>query len=332
MDEEPQARTRRRTAIVALLFTTVLWGLSFPLGKAVTLLHRSLDPEASGWFVTVSTIWPRFAMAALLLAPFAGGSLVRLRRGELVQGLGLAAFMSAGLLLQMDGLQHTTASTSAFLSQGYVVLVPLVVFARRREWPPPRVVVAVLLVVLGCAVLADVDWRTLRMGRGEAETLLSTVFFTGQILWLERGVFRFNRALVVTCVMFVATALVFLVAAVLLAPAPSAVVTPFASVAWSTGSVCLAVFCTAGALTLMNAFQRRVTATEAGLIYAGEPVWASGLALFLPAVLAAWGGFEYANESMTLRLALGGTLICAANVAMHLRWVPRRRVVGVADQ
>jgi len=46
----------------------------------------------------------------------------------------------------------------------------------------------------------------------------------------------------------------------------------------------LVFFCTLISYTMMNRWQKFVTATEAGLIYSIEPVIASLLSLFLPAI------------------------------------------------
>ena len=61
------------------------------------------------------------------------------------------------------------------------------------------------------------------------------------------------------------------------------------------------------------------SATEAGLIYCVEPIFASALALFLPALLSVWAGINYPNETATWTLLAGGGLITAANVLLQLR-------------
>ena len=71
---------------------------------------------------------------------------------------------------------------------------------------------------------------------------------------------------------------------------------------------------------MMNGWQRRVTATEAGLIYCAEPLFVSALALFLPGWFSLWTGVNYPNEHLTARLLAGGTLLTAANVLLQSRW------------
>jgi hypothetical protein len=49
-------------------------------------------------------------------------------------------------------------------------------------------------VLAGIALLGRFDWLAMRFGRGEAGTLLSTVFLVGQILALEEGEHASNRS------------------------------------------------------------------------------------------------------------------------------------------
>lgn len=308
----------RRKAAAALLVTCIFWGLSFPLNKAIAEIHAQLAPDEDDWFVTASTIWPRFVIAAVILGSCAWRRLAGLTWLEAWQGIGLAMFMSGGVLLQVDGLRHTEASTSAFLSQCYVILLPVVIYGRQWRWPPKRILFSTALVVAGVAVLADVDWRMMRMGRGEFETLVSTVFFTGQILWLDRAKFSGNRVMPVTFVMFTVIGLLFLGTAGVLASRPVAVVQPLGSLPWVIFSVILAIVCTVIALTVMNAWQPRLRATEAGLIYATEPVWASLMVLFVPGWISAFAQLDYPNETVTLNLLVGGGLITMANVIIQL--------------
>jgi drug/metabolite transporter (DMT)-like permease len=86
----------------------------------------------------------------------------------------------------------------------------------------------------------------------------------------------------------------------------------------------IVLFCTLGAFILMNRWQRYISATEAGLVYSSEPVFASLLALFLPGLISVWAGINYHNETVSLPLLLGGGLITAANVLLQSRWLESR--------
>jgi drug/metabolite transporter (DMT)-like permease len=112
-----------------------------------------------------------------------------------------------------------------------------------------------------------------------------------------------------------------LVAGLAFATAPHAadLLAPWGSLPWLLSTALLTVFCTLGAFMLMNRWQPHVTATEAGLIYCLESVFAALLALFLPAILSRWIGFDYPNELVTWQLLAGGGLITAANVLLQLK-------------
>lgn len=308
-------------AVLALILTCAFWGLSFPVLKALQLEQAARLPEASSWFLAAWIQLARFGTAAVLLAP-ALLHLPKPTRKEIQQGFELAAWGGLGMGIQTDGLAYTEASTSAFLTQAYCVLLPLWTAARHRQLPSRRLVGATGLVIAGTAILSGLRPGNLTIGRGEFETLLSTVFFTGQILTLEKARYAENRGRPVTLMMCIGIAVLALPVAWTTAPTPTAMLTASGSLPAAAMLTSLAVFCTIGAFLLMNTYQRYVPASEAGLIYTSEPVFASAYALFLPALLAGWAGISYANEEFTPALLWGGGAILAANIWMQLKGVP----------
>ncbi|MGA3006687.1 MAG: DMT family transporter [Opitutaceae bacterium] len=317
---------QRSQALAMLIGATAFWGLSFPLNKAIMFSHVRLLPASGHWFITAQSAWPRFALALIILAAFRFRDIRALTRSEWRQGLVLGLFSAAGLLFQIDGLQFTAASTSAFLTQLYAILIPIWFAVRRRRNPGASVWLSAVLVLAGVAVLARLDWRDLRLGRGEAETLLGSVFFMGQILCLERKEFSANRVLPMTAAMFAVEAAIFVAVALAAAGRPAELFVPWGSGAWTGFTVVLTMLCTLCAFIIMNVWQPKITATEAGLVYCIEPVFASLLALFLPAWFGGWGVFVYPNETAGLNLLVGGGLITAANVLIQLK--PPREEMG----
>ena len=303
-----------------LLTATVLWGLSFPLAKALAIAQRAFLPGADSWFLASLPLVFRFGVAALVLAVVSLRTLHLLTASEARQGIGLGVFSAGGMLLQMDGLSYTAASTSAFLTSCYCVLIPVIVALQRRRWPPLLVTASSGLVVLGMAILAGVDWHTLHLGRGELETILASFFFAGQIFWLERPDFARNRTGHATLLMFATIAAA--ATPVMLARCRvlhDIVVGTTASVPILGFLLALTLLCTLATFTLMNHWQKYLEATEAGLIYCAEPVSASLCALCLPAWLGTLASVNYPDESPTLRLLFGGLLITAANVCIQLK-------------
>jgi drug/metabolite transporter (DMT)-like permease len=328
-DAAPTPRRQTR-AIVMLLLTTAAWGFSFPGTKSLLAALDAASPERgeSSWYFAALAMGSRFALGALILLAARPRSLLRATAREWRQGLGLGLLAGVGLLIQADGLAHTAASTSAFLTQLTAVLVPLGVALRDRRWPTPWTALCVTIVMAGCAVLARVDLAALRLGRGELETLASALFFSAQMLWLERPGFRGNDAGRVTLVMFATIAAVL--APVVLALGGAASDAAVIASSWPALGVLLGLtlLSTVFAFLTMNRFQPQVSATTAGIIYCAEPLFGTALALFLPALLAPWLGIAYANETFTPRLVVGGGLITLANVLIALRPLPPRAVLS----
>lgn len=309
-----------------LVLTTAFWGLSFPTVKALALVHAAIQPGCGNWFTATATVGPRFVIATvallfiqLFLARTRPGARGRTTRAEWKQGVLLGLFATGGMILQNDGLQFTEASTSAFLTQLTAILIPLFVAFRLRKNPGRLVWFCCALVMCGVAILGRFDWRALSLGRGEIETLLSAFFLAGQILTLDRPGFSGNRVMRITLVMFATEAVIFSGMATATAPDLAALFAPWTSPAFIALTLLLVVFCTLGAYLLMNAWQPKVTATEAGLIYCFEPIFGTLFALFLPGIFSATFGINYANESFTWTLLTGGALITAANMLLQLK-------------
>jgi drug/metabolite transporter (DMT)-like permease len=300
-----------------LILACALWGLSFPLIKALDLEHKARLPEASGVFLAVWLQMARFGLASLLMLPFVLRG--RLTRKELKQAAWLAGWGGLGMALQTWGLGHTKASTSAFLTQAYCVFLPLLACVKMRCWPGGKTTIATLLVLAGGVILSGMEPGDLRMGKGEVATLAAAFVFTFQILTLENPKYSGNRGMAVTFAMSAFIAVIFLPISFLLAAEPSQVIRAGAS--WPSFGIvlALALFCSVGGYGLMNSWQPRVPATEAGLIYTTEPIFAAGLAMFLPAILT---GGAYANESLTVSLLGGGSLIVLANILMQWKRRP----------
>lgn len=299
-----------------LVGATLLWGLSFPLVKALGVLHQHIDPGVDLNFVTLFTLAPRFLIAAALLATVGLG---RITAEEWKHGMIIGLFSGGGTFLQSDGLLYTTASASAFFTQFSAALIPCYLALRSRMVPSPLVLAAIILVLFGIAVLARLDPRDLKMGRGEVETLLCAVCFSGQILWIDATRRSGIRPTAVTFVMFATQALLFGAILILRAPAPAALLKPMQSTGWIAIMLVVAGFSTLGAYWLMNKWQPVVTATQAAIIYCFEPVFATCFALCLPGVLSFWTGISYENESLSNHFLIGGGAITIANILLNFR-------------
>jgi drug/metabolite transporter (DMT)-like permease len=319
----PPANLRRK-AFQRLVLGTFFLALSFPAMQALALTQQKILPGADSLFISSLCVFYRFLIAGGLLLVLALAEVKTLKRRELEQGLCLAFFATGGMCLQMDGLAYTSASTSAFLTQLYCVLIPLWVVIRRRRLPSAKIILCSALVLGGMAVLVKLNLFALKLGRGEIETLAASVMFTGQILCLEQPRYAANRPHCFTTVMLLASGGLTLPVVAATAPGVAVCFRLYASVSACAIMAVMVLLCTLGGFLLMNRWQRHVAATEAGLIYCAEPVFASVMVLFLPGWFSHWTGLNYPNEQLTARLLIGGGLITAATALLQSRWMESR--------
>jgi len=295
--------------------------------KALHLEQAGRLPDATSAFLSAWMQIARFGMAAVILLPFVIRSGLPTRL-ELRQGLWIALWGGLGMGIQADGLAHTDASISAFLTQAYCIFLPLWASLIQRKPPSARVIAATVLVLTGGAILSGVRLDHFRLGRGEVETIIAAFLFTFQILVLENPRYAKTRGMPVTFVMFVGIVVLFVPITALMARQPVDCFIAGASLPALVMILILAVFCSVGAYLLMNIWQPRVSATEAGLIYTTEPVITAIYVLFLPALLGKLIHGSYANESLTPSLLVGGLLIVAANVLMQWKRKPHPPAVA----
>jgi drug/metabolite transporter (DMT)-like permease len=301
-------------ARLLLVSATLFWGATFPLVRAFELAQLTHVPGVPTLALVSVDVAARFGIAALVLLPLCARQLGNITWREWIQAVGLALLAGTGLYLQTLGLAWADASVVGFLTQLYTLFVPLIVALRDRCPPSRRVFVACALVLAGAALLSPGFLHHFRLGPGEVVTILSTGFFAGQIVWVERPIFAENRAVLVTMLMFAIMGVLFGLGYALQGGNPALTAELFAPAAVWQMFLVLLFPCTIFTFLIMNAWQRWVSATEAGLIYCIEPVIAAILSAFVPGWISRYAGIAYPNEPLSWTLLIGGALIVSATV------------------
>ncbi len=335
MNQEFTASDRRR-AILALVLVNAMWGASFPIMKALNLQidgHFGVTQwTASGWLRVSSAGWligMRFGIAFLLLVLLLRGMLARVQWPHLLAGAAIGFLFCCGLLLQVMGLATIPASRSGFLTSLVVIITPMMNTLVRKRLPRRCVILGALVAVIGVATLtgliaiengqvslakdAFAQWT-----HGDTLTTVATLFFSAQILLIDVFGKRYESVLF-TPSMFATTSIF----AFAVFGCSSFYVPEVASGGWIGLAseprfyFLLAVLCVFPSLVAfmwMNKYQPRLTAGQAAVIYTLEPLFASTWAMFCPAIISAMCAIHYANESFSMPLLAGGSLVMLANV------------------
>ncbi len=326
----------RARAIVLLTLVNALWGMSFPLMRGLNLqldqhFGDAGDTQSSSFRVVCATwiIFLRFGFALLLFPILFRSVLRQARRIEWLCGALIGALFVAGLVMQIIGLATIPASRSGFLTSLAVVFTPMVHALMRRELPSWRSVIGVLIAVFGIAILTGlIEWTpygpSFAQGSvgvwtsGDTLTTFGAMFFTLQILTIDRLGKRYNSAAftpgMFTIVTVTAAIICWSMATRLPSELGSGWQVTLMNPGFSGSLMSLSFFGSVLAFSWMNQYQPHVTAVQAAVIYTTEPVFASLWASVLPGIVSSLSGTDYPNERLTLPLCIGGALVLLANV------------------
>jgi len=267
----------------ALLAVAAMWGISFVWMKDI------LDQQDVYSFLT-----SRFLVAAaamILLKP----KVLKLFTKELVfKGLIVGMALGSGYIFQTLGLDRTTPAITGFITGLYVVVTPVLASFFLKERLTPAMWGYVLLAVLGLAVLSVQGWS---IGLGEIFVLISAVFFAVHIILLGSWSKNFDAY---------ALTVIQLIGCALLSAIPASIngfVAPPDSQVWGV-IVFTALFATAIAFVIQTWSQARISTTKVAVILTMEVVFAAVFSVM------------YGMEPLTLRLAVGGTMVLIAMLAI----------------
>jgi len=264
-----------------LLLVTVVWGLTFPVLKVATA-------QLSGVEVTAL----RFLIAAACMGPFVRGIPLQTWRDGLI--LGVLALTS--MVAQAYGLQFISANRSAFLTSLNVLMVPLIGLAVgvRPGW---MVFFAAAVACAGVGLMSfDVQgdfWADLATLAAALAYALYTILMSSHA--------KNHRPAQLATAQIACMALLGALWMLVDSGAPRLLLLPGlveAEVWW--GLLFLGAVASAATFFLQAMAQSHVSAPQAAIIYAMEPVFAAAF------------GWWYISEQMTPMALLGGALVIAA--------------------
>jgi len=283
--------------LLTLVLVTLLWGTTFALVKDAT---HTLKPE-------VLTAL-RFSLGLIPFVPFMLANAARANRTLWRDGLILGVLNFASYIAQAIGLTLIGSNRSAFITGLNVVMVPLLLALIFRRRLPGVVWGAAALALAGIGFISAEGGP---LSSGDFWTLGCAFFYALYIIYLERSSGHASLALVgVQMLTVAALSLLWSVPGLLSTGWPSlfypraltpegGVLIP-SSLPWTL--LYLSFFATAGTTLLMALGQKAVSASEAAIVYALEPVFAA---------LFAW---VWAGETLGARGWVGGALIVGAMV------------------
>ena len=160
-------------AAAGLILVTIIWGAAFAVVK------NSLDYVPPIYMMAF-----RFTIAGIVMSLVFIKKLIRIKKEELIHGVGIGVFLFLAYAFQTIGCNYTTAGKNAFLTTIYVILVPFLNWILIKRRPDVFSVVAAVLSITGIGLLSlDGD---LTMNKGDVLTLICGFCYALQIIFIAQ--------------------------------------------------------------------------------------------------------------------------------------------------
>ncbi len=275
-------------AVAALLAAVAIWGFNILMVKEAVTAWPHLP------FIAV-----RFWIATLAFVPFLSRDrtlALSTDRRIFRAGIAAGAALFGAYVLQASGLKHTSITNGAFLTALFVIFVPLIQTVVSRRWPPAHEIAGCVAALTGTAILAGGSWT--RLHTADVLVIGCAVMYACQIVIIGSVPARV-RSLDFTVLQL---ATIALAATVVSLPSVVSGAVPMPSAAVLGSALFSGLLASALAYFLQAFAQRRLTTSQAAVIFTLEPLFA---------VLA---GMAFANETASLQTLTGGAVIVGATL------------------
>lgn len=309
--------TKEWQANLLLSLTALIWGVAFIFQRLVT-----------GVLGTYTFNALRFSVGALSLLPVlfaqrrsrpagvrpagesASAGAVPFSRA-LLPGAGLGTVLFAASALQQIGLQWTTAGKAGFITDLYIVLVPLAGLAFGRR-PRPALWAGIALAAAGLYLLSVTGGFS--VSRGDLFELAGSGLWTVHILLVDRFSKR-HDPLRLSLLQYLVCALLSLLAAL-----PSETVSPARLAQAAVPILYCGILSVGVAYTLQIVGQRHTRPTHASILMSMESVF------------ACLAGIAFLHERLTVRSGIGCALMAAAMLLTQVGGLTPARAGNKAPQ
>ncbi len=280
--------------IFTLIIINLLWASTFIFGKIL------LETFSVSFLISF-----RFILAGLVF-----GMLFRkkihfskriIRNGSVIGGIN-----GLSMLLQIIGLQYTTASNSGFLTATYVLFLPFIEMFLWKKKITPRVYASVIIAFTGVFLLSVADINSISFNKGDLYTIGCGLTFAFQIFFISHYTKKENIYSLLF-VQFIVSGIIGLAYMLFEAHAFGIVPDIASALSPKLGSylLFLAVFATFVPFSLQFYVQNKIGPTIAALAYLLEPVFTVILAVIL------------LSEPFGIQTAVGITLILSGIILVN---------------
>ena len=276
---------------LSLILITIIWGTTFVVVK------YGLTFASPVLFVAL-----RFMAAAIAVTLISWKYLKGMTAFEVFAGAVIGLLIALGYGTQTVGLQTISSSESAFLTALYVPLVPILLWLLFRKKPHVMTWIGAALAFLGLVFLTGNGFGAIQLSFGQLLTILGSIAIALEIIFISYFAPKVNTRRVTVLQLIFASLFCFIMAAILGEPQLPEFHPHLAIILVGLGIASAVI------QLVMNWAQEMVDPSQAAIIYAGEPIWAS---LF----------GRLAGERLPALALLGGLMVVLGVIASE--WKPK---------
>jgi len=252
--------TTRSRAELFLFATTFIWGSTFVVVKAGS------ENISSSLFIAL-----RFGIGSLIFALFLAKKIKTITLQTYKKAFFLGLMLGVGILLQNQGIYHTTASKSAFITGLMVIFTPIAQLIIEHKAPKIGNLIGVVIVTYGLYLLTSPSGSEINYG--DILVLIAAAIFGVFIVYLD----IFSKTENVLHLAFLQVTIVTLIALVVV-PFETIKFIPSTHLVFSL--LYMGTLATVFTTYIQTRYQKDTTPTRAVIIFTIEPVIASVLAYF----------------------------------------------------
>lgn len=271
--------------LVALIVAALLWGIEFVVEKDLLAYY------GPNWANSI-----RFFISSILLLYIFRAKVVLSGKKDWKKGMVSGIAMGFGYSFQTMGLKHISAGVNAFISSGYIVLIPIILWGMNKKAPTKWVIISTFVALMGVVSLSSSETEVFfwGLGIGELFTLIGACFYALGIVLSEKHAQEMDVNLLAS-IQCTGTFIVSIFMAALLEATPDyvdgVIIVEF---------IYLILLASMGTQILFAFGMKYVSSNKAGIIFLLESVSAMIL------------GWVFLDEEILFTQILGGVLIIAS--------------------
>lgn len=258
-------------AVMGLLVSACFWGGMYVVAK------DAMEVISPNWMLCI-----RFLLAFIIMVIIYWKYVKQVTKEALKGCVITGLFMGSAYSSMTIGLSLINAGNSAFLTDTYVIWIPIVLWIGWKIKPGPHIFIAAALALIGVAFMTLQNGLHLRFG--DMITIVGSLLWTGELIAIEHYSRKVRPQLLVTFQTLTVCIFTFIMALILREPVPTVeVLTEPKLMLQFAYLVILATFV---ANSCQNYFQSYVSSTTVSVVFPSESIFATAFGvIFLGEVL-----------------------------------------------